>query len=130
MRAIRDHLGASTLYMRAYKGKRINQNRASHGRKTVRTDTKVGIDGGEQASTDAMMLSLFIGNMRTRTRIPEFFGESKIDDVDKERGVFVKFGDDEIGRLNVAVDEVARMHVLYTRELGANSVSLAFWNCR
>ena len=64
-----------------------------------------------------MILVLLIRDMQTRTGVAKLFRESKVNDIHNEIGMGIELWDDEVGRLDVPVDEVARVHVFDTRDL-------------
>lgn len=64
-----------------------------------------------------MMGVLLVRYVQASTRVAELLRKTKVNHVDEERSIFIVFWDNKVGRLDVSVDEVARMHVLYPRNL-------------
>lgn len=80
-----------------------------------RTNSNVGINGGEEAGAYAMMVILFVGYMQTSSGIAELLREAEIDDVDKVR--VLAYTHDEVCRFDVAMDEIPRVDVFDARYL-------------
>lgn len=77
-------------------------------------DTQVGVDGGVTGST-SQVLVLSVGDVKVGLRVPVLLGKTKVDDID----LVATLSDphQKVVRLDVAVDEVAGVDVLNTRDL-------------
>lgn len=94
-----------------------------------RTDADVGVDGREEAGADAVLVILLIRDVQARARVAELLREPKVDDVHEEWRVFLFVfwvGDHEVRGLDVAVYKVARVHVLYARELYVKMMPVSY----
>jgi hypothetical protein len=75
----------------------------------------MSIDSSKQGRPNAMEIVLLVGNMVRGTRVAKLLGETKVNDVYK-MGRF-PCAHDEVGRLDVAMDERVRVDILNTRYL-------------
>ena len=77
-------------------------------------NTQVSVDGGVASST-GQVLVLSVGDVKVGLRVPVLLGETKVDDVDLVAALADSH--QEVVRLNVPMDEVARMDILDARNL-------------
>lgn len=64
-----------------------------------------------------MLVFLRIRDMRAGTRIAVLLRQTEVNDVHKVRRVLLRLRHDEVARLDIAMDEVARVDVLDARDL-------------
>lgn len=76
------------------------------------------VDRSEETGTDPVVVVLLVRDVHVRARVAVLLREAKVDDVHDKVRVPVRARNDEVCRLDVTVNEVARVDVFNARYLG------------